>query len=57
MNDIEIINEIIAVVLKYNLTFGEMKELLMNARYAIDNIQVPQSALFKHKDGTLSNKI
>lgn len=57
MNNTEIINEIIAVVLKYNLTFGEMKELLMEARYAIDNIQVPENALFKHKDGTLSDKV
>ena len=53
---IEIQNELINVLLKNNLTFEEMQDILTGTKYAIGTIVVPQSVTFKHKDGTLAEQ-
>lgn len=57
MNRIDIIEELINVLLKYDLAFDEMRGILSDAKTAIGDIQVPKQVLYKHRDGTISDKL
>lgn len=57
MNKIDIQNEILNVLLKYDLTIEEMKDILSGTKYALEKIKVPESIFFKQKDGTITDKI
>lgn len=57
MNKIDIQNKILNMLLKYGLTIEEMKDILTETKYALEKIKVPESVLFKQKDGTFVDKI